>query len=324
MRSRRAPFVPLSDPDERTCPACDREFDTSQGLMAHLSTAKSCLWYRKGKNKDLWSNLPNVEERMVEEQALSSAEDMEVDPQENIWDALENRDLFRFVLPDAGTQPATQDENQASSSTHPAVLPDPRVVQAPALDDDEDDRVEEEDSLAGKVIRMDATIVQTWKAFFTDDLEDDTSDTDQMEVDSEDGRPRGRDRSEVWKPFASELDWRVAMWVVREDVGQKSINRFLSIPGVVEKLGLTFKDVRELLLKVDDIPDRAAWKTASLSFPDRPDEIHLVRYRDILQAIKALLGNPTYAKHIVYRPRQVFSDRSKQKRVYTEMWTGLW
>ncbi|KAH9929290.1 uncharacterized protein B0H18DRAFT_1117630 [Fomitopsis serialis] len=243
--------------------------------MAHLSTAKSCLWYRKGKNKDLWSNLPNVEEQMVEEQALSSAEDMEVDPQENIWDALENRDLFRFVLPDAGTQPATQDENQASSSTHPAVPPDPRVVQAPALDDDEDDRVEEEDSLAGKVIRMDATIVQTWKAFFADDLEDDTSDADQMEVDSEDGRPRGRDRSEVWKPFASELDWRVAMWVVREDVGQKSINRFLSIPGVVEKLGLTFKDVRELLLKVDDIPDRAAWKTASLSFPDRPDEIHL-------------------------------------------------
>ena len=45
---------------------------------------------------------------------------------------------------------------------------------------------------------------------------------------------------------------------------------------------------------------------------------------DIIEAIKALLGNPSYAKQIVWRPRRVFTDASKTKRVFSEMWTGLW
>ena len=92
----------------------------------------------------------------------------------------------------------------------------------------------------------------------------------------------------------------------------------------MEKLGLTFKDARQLLQKVDSIPEKAVWKTTSLTFPDRLEETHLVRYRDILQAIRALLGNPVHAKHIVYRPRRVFADTSRTRRIYTEMWTGLW
>ncbi|KAH9911076.1 uncharacterized protein B0H18DRAFT_962554 [Fomitopsis serialis] len=93
------------------------------GLMAHLSTAKSCLWYRKGKNKDLWSNLPELEEHVVDEEA-QSPEDMDVDPPEDLRDALENRDLFRFVFPDSAvTEPCTQNESEASSSTRPAAQP---------------------------------------------------------------------------------------------------------------------------------------------------------------------------------------------------------
>ena len=75
---------------------------------------------------------------------------------------------------------------------------------------------------------------------------------------------------------------------------------------------------------MDSIPDRASWHITSIAFPDRPEEKHLVRYRNIIEAIKALLGNPAYAKHIVYRPRRVFADASKNKNVYSEMWTGLW
>ena len=92
----------------------------------------------------------------------------------------------------------------------------------------------------------------------------------------------------------------------------------------MERLGLSFKDVRELFIKVDTIPDRATWQTRSLAFPDRPEEKHFVRYRDIIEAIKALLGNPSYAKQIVWRPRSVFTDASKQKQVFSEMWTGMW
>ena len=51
-RSRviRPPHIRPGDDDDRTCPVCDRWFQTSQGLMSHLSLARSCKWYRKGKN----------------------------------------------------------------------------------------------------------------------------------------------------------------------------------------------------------------------------------------------------------------------------------
>ncbi|KAJ7757871.1 hypothetical protein B0H14DRAFT_3598556 [Mycena olivaceomarginata] len=59
------------------------------------------------------------------------------------------------------------------------------------------------------------------------------------------------------------------------------------------------------------------WTSRALSFPDRPAEKYLIRYRDPLAAIRALLGNPAHAKDIVYIP-------TRKNRVYNEMWTGKW
>ncbi|KAH9916350.1 uncharacterized protein B0H18DRAFT_884869 [Fomitopsis serialis] len=321
-KTGRVPFLSPEDAEDRTCPACDRPFDSAQGKNAHLSTATSCRWYRKGKNRQ-----PNLYDASDDDLGPTVSDagssDREVDVGD-LHDVLEHRDLFQFVLPPSTSSlPAHQGEASGSAGHS---LPIPQV---PALDDDDDSRVEEEDMEAGVVIRMEETVMETWRAYFGENGEDEAEvNEDRMDIDGDDG-PQGRpqnnpDLDQRWKPFASELDWRVAMWVIREDVGQNSLNRFLKIPGVVEKLGLTFKDVRELFIKVDDIPDRAAWKMSNLTFPDRRDEEHIVRYRDIIEAIKALLGNPSYAKYIVYRPRRVFSDRSKTKCIFTEMWTGFW
>ncbi|KAH9910235.1 uncharacterized protein B0H18DRAFT_823376, partial [Fomitopsis serialis] len=289
--------------DDRTCPACDRPFRTAQGMMAHLSSAKSCKWYRKGKNPVPHDRLvPEVVEQV--HAVIQDSSDADEEPLD-FHDIMENRDLFRFVLPTS-----TVDDGPNGDQ---------------ALDDDEDTRVEDEDPRAGRVIRMEETVVDTWKAYFGEDVEQEDPPEDAMDVDGVGvDEQAAKDPNLKWKPFASELDWRVAMWAVREDVGQNSLNRFLLIPGVVEKLELSFKDVRQLFQKVDSIPDRASWQTATLTFPDRPDEKHMVRYRDIIEAIKALVGNPAHAKHIVYRPKRVFADQSRLRRIYTEMWTGLW
>ena len=50
----------------------------------------------------------------------------------------------------------------------------------------------------------------------------------------------------------------------------------------------------------------------------------MVQFRDPLEAIRTLLGNPAHAQDIVYKPKKVFSDRTKEKRIYSEMWTGKW
>ncbi|KAG2113381.1 hypothetical protein DEU56DRAFT_699037, partial [Suillus clintonianus] len=39
---------------ERTCPACGRsDFKSTRGVLSHMSQAKGCQWYRKGKLRDL-------------------------------------------------------------------------------------------------------------------------------------------------------------------------------------------------------------------------------------------------------------------------------
>lgn len=35
-----------------------------------------------------------------------------------------------------------------------------------------------------------------------------------------------------YAPFSSQLDWEIALWAVRENIGQGSLNRLLAIPGV--------------------------------------------------------------------------------------------
>ncbi|KAH9918422.1 uncharacterized protein B0H18DRAFT_824378, partial [Fomitopsis serialis] len=113
-----------------------------------------------------------------------------------------------------------------------------------------------------------------------------------------------------WEPFESEMDWRFASWAIQE--------------GLTQGLGLSYHNSRALLQHVDSLPERAEWTERLLSFKDRPNEKHLLQFRDIIQAIRTLLGNPEHADRIVYRPRRLFSDASRKHRLYNEMWTGRW
>lgn len=61
-----------------------------------------------------------------------------------------------------------------------------------------------------------------------------------------------------------------------------------------------------------------------LAFKDRPEEIHVIRHRDIVEAVRCLWGDPGLAKHMVYKPKKIFSDASRTNRIYNEMWTGSW
>ena len=100
-RATRPPHVRPGDDDDRTCPVCERWFETSQGLMSHLSLARSCKWYRKGKNPiRLDEDIPEpveMEELVAGNNNLLNG--IEVDD-EDFEDVIQNRDLFHFILPD--------------------------------------------------------------------------------------------------------------------------------------------------------------------------------------------------------------------------------
>jgi hypothetical protein len=96
---------------------------------------------------------------------------------------------------------------------------------------------------------------------------------------------------------------------------------------VVEKLGLSFHNVRAMNQKVDAMPDRAGkWKTTSLSFRERSDESETftIWHRDPVEAIKGLWKDPNLSPHMSFSPSKVYSDATKSDRIYSEMWTGQW
>jgi hypothetical protein len=94
---------------------------------------------------------------------------------------------------------------------------------------------------------------------------------------------------------------------------------------VVEKLGLSYSNTYGLHKFLDGIPETAGkWTTKHLVFDDAPDQEHIIRMRDPLDAIKSLWGDPALAKHLVYAPRKIFSNANKDNRIYSEMWSGKW
>lgn len=83
-----------------------------------------------------------------------------------------------------------------------------------------------------------------------------------------------------------------------------------------------------MLKSVDAIPERCGkWYTKRLFFRDRPDEHFTVRYRNPIEAIKGLWGDPAFANDLVYKPAKMFrgAKQTEEERMFSEMWTsGFW
>ncbi|KAH9913218.1 uncharacterized protein B0H18DRAFT_888730, partial [Fomitopsis serialis] len=293
----------LEDLLAQTCRACDEEFDTMQGLMAHQSASRKCAWYKKGKLKAVFAD---VAEDEPPDRGEGSSTGSDSQPgHEDAESSDEEEDLMFVPLPvpsSSGCNPPCEASSSGSRIRQSAIQ----------LDDDEDTRVEDVDKTAGRVVGEGRTMMDAWKRHFAKQNDQDADCGDR------------EDNRSLWEPFDTEMDWEVASWCVKEGISQGAVDRFLNIPNVREKLGLSYHNMRSLLQKVDSIPERSPWMEQWLTFKDRPGETHLVQFRDIIAAIKALLGNPAHADRIVYRPRRIFSNTSRKNRIYTEMWTGRW
>lgn len=205
---------------ENICPACSRYFRTQQGVQAHLSAAKSCLWWRKGKLAEL---LGDEDELAVDQGILDSTSDQDdqddemlpEDAMEEVWQ--EEQDLYHFIgaEPEPEPTPAIGEAGPGPSSLSQG---NPRV-----LDEDDNSRFEEIHPTAGRVIRMSESLHKKWRRMFRE--------TSGGSVDADGDVEMDREQNQ-YAPFASELDWRVAKWAVEDGPGHNAFNRLLKIPGV--------------------------------------------------------------------------------------------
>ena len=47
-------------------------------------------------------------------------------------------------------------------------------------------------------------------------------------------------------------------------------------------------------------------------------------YRDPVECVKELLGNPAFSHVLHYAPEQIYEDSSCTERIYNEMWSANW
>lgn len=211
----------LNDEHPTQCPACNKYLRTPQGLSAHLTSARKCLWYKKGKLSELKVHMDNDATVSQEEESqrpiATSQSHREQDPAELINEF--NDRAFDFIpLAAISTDDPPPGPSCCTGSNKDEVA-----------DECVDEWVEEYPfPTAGQVIHMERTLHEKWRLLFRhEDLDGDAAMDD------------GASSEQQFSPFASELDWRVASWAVQEGIGHKCLNQLLAIPGVSSLFGDT-------------------------------------------------------------------------------------
>ncbi|KAF8834744.1 hypothetical protein BDN67DRAFT_914323 [Paxillus ammoniavirescens] len=130
----------------RICPACHKYFKSSQGVNAHLSTARSCHWYKSGKIKALtipgtFDRDTEIESRTVNAEPHPHGGREEENPAEVVDDFYDRQ--YDFI---------PSEEAEGSSRANGPHMTNNKP--------EEDNRVFVEDEDAGRVIRVDETLHQ--------------------------------------------------------------------------------------------------------------------------------------------------------------------
>lgn len=96
------------------------------------------------------------------------------------------------------------------------------------LDDGDLSMMVVEHQTGGALIRMDQSLHERWGIAHNLPVD--------VAMDGSSSVPEN-----LYAPFASEMDWCIAEWVVKDYIGHNSFNRLLQIPGVCRMLYLPFR-----------------------------------------------------------------------------------
>ncbi|KAG1822148.1 hypothetical protein DFJ58DRAFT_720133 [Suillus subalutaceus] len=98
--------------------------------------------------------------------------------------------------------------------------------------------------------------------------------------------------------------------------------KLISIEDLSDKIGLTFKNSRELDKIINnELPCHPKFKCEQIVVAN---EAFNVYYHDIIECIKALFSDPRFADFLVFAPEHHYADEDETVHLYHEMHTGKW
>ena len=91
---------------------------------------------------------------------------------------------------------------------------------------------------------------------------------------------------------------------------------------VVEQLGLSFQNARELNRIIDEeMPGRPRFKHEEISLGGESFDFH---FREVIPCIRTLFGDPNFARSLILVPERHYLDVDHTTRIFSEMHTGKW
>nr|VWP01897.1 Para aminobenzoic acid synthetase [Ganoderma boninense] len=131
------------------------------------------------------------------------------------------------------------------------------------------------------------------------------------------------DLNNNYYPFKSRLDWKIAKWAKMRGPGSTAVSELLDIDDLVEILGLSFKNSWELNMIIDEklTSGRPRFIRREIVVAGESFEVF---YRDVIQCVRALYGDPEFAGILVFAPERHYADPDHTVRVYFDMHTGRW
>ncbi|KAJ6616602.1 hypothetical protein B0H10DRAFT_1799063 [Mycena sp. CBHHK59/15] len=130
------------------------------------------------------------------------------------------------------------------------------------------------------------------------------------------------DPDNIWAPFTSKMEWEVAQWAKLRGPGSTAFTELLNISGITERLGLSYKNTRELNQIIDEkLPGRPKFQRREIVVGG---EAYDVYFRNILECVKALYGDPEFSAHLKFAPEHHYADKDETIRLYHDMHTGKW
>ncbi|KAN0105222.1 hypothetical protein V8E52_011254 [Russula decolorans] len=102
----------------------------------------------------------------------------------------------------------------------------------------------------------------------------------------------------VWAPFRSQRDWDIARWAKTHSISSTAVSELLAIPEVPDILGLSYHIVKQLNEFIDhELSGCPSFHRKELVIGKERLEFY---YRDALESIRSLFGDPQYAQDLMY------------------------
>ncbi|PBK87099.1 hypothetical protein ARMGADRAFT_939452, partial [Armillaria gallica] len=138
-------------------------------------------------------------------------------------------------------------------------------------------------------------------------------------------------------PFKDDEEWELAKWLIH-NVGHNAAEEFLKLPIIVQYAQPEFRTKQQLYDCINELLQGKGihWHCHEFDCEgDLPDERdpsskkmkteHLeMWYRDPVEIVCELIGNPIFKEVMAYAPIQLFADAQGTEQVFNEMWTGEW